>query len=77
MGERRGASPGISLFIVPKWLPSPNGDPGERNDIIVMGLNHKMGYRGTTNCSLNFGAARRRPWDGWSVSRARPRRCLE
>jgi alkylation response protein AidB-like acyl-CoA dehydrogenase len=34
---------GISLFVVPKWLPSANGGPGERNDITVMGLNHKMG----------------------------------
>lgn len=41
---------GISLFIVPKLLPS-----GDRNDISVAGLNHKMGYRGTTNCLLNFG----------------------
>ncbi|MBD3733480.1 MAG: acyl-CoA dehydrogenase [Sphingopyxis sp.] len=41
---------GISLFIVPKILPS-----GARNDIAVAGLNHKMGYRGTTNCLLNFG----------------------
>jgi alkylation response protein AidB-like acyl-CoA dehydrogenase len=53
---------GISLFIVPKWLPSPAGDPGERNDITVMGLNHKMGYRGTTNCLLAFGeGSRHRP----------------
>jgi len=41
---------GISLFIVPKILPD-----GTRNDIAVAGLNHKMGYRGTTNCLLNFG----------------------
>lgn len=41
---------GISLFIVPKWLPD-----GRRNDIAVAGLNHKMGNRGTTNCLLNFG----------------------
>ena len=34
---------GISLFVVPKWLPSANGELGERNDITVMGLNHKMG----------------------------------
>lgn len=53
---------GISLFIVPKWLPSPAGDPGARNDITVMGLNHKMGYRGTTNCLLAFGEGlRHRP----------------
>lgn len=41
---------GISLFIVPKWLPD-----GTRNDIAVAGLNHKMGYRGTANCLLNLG----------------------
>jgi alkylation response protein AidB-like acyl-CoA dehydrogenase len=41
---------GISLFIVPKLLPD-----GSRNDVVVAGLNHKMGYRGTVNCSLNFG----------------------
>lgn len=40
----------LSLFIVPKILPD-----GERNDIVVAGLNHKMGYRGTANCVLNFG----------------------
>jgi len=44
---------GISLFIVPKILPEPMG--GTRNDITVAGLNHKMGYRGTPNCLLNFG----------------------
>jgi len=41
---------GISLFIVPKVLQD-----GARNDIAVPGLNHKMGYRGTSNCLLNFG----------------------
>jgi alkylation response protein AidB-like acyl-CoA dehydrogenase len=41
---------GISLFIVPKILPD-----GTRNDIAVAGLNHKMGYRGISNCLLNFG----------------------
>jgi alkylation response protein AidB-like acyl-CoA dehydrogenase len=41
---------GISLFIVPKVLPD-----GTRNDVAVAGLNHKMGYRGTANCLLNFG----------------------
>lgn len=41
---------GISLFIVPKILPD-----GSRNDVSVAGLNHKMGYRGTANCLLNFG----------------------
>jgi butyryl-CoA dehydrogenase len=52
---------GISLFIVPKYLVSPSGELTERNDIVVAGLNHKMGYRGTTNTLLNLGEGRRRP----------------
>jgi butyryl-CoA dehydrogenase len=43
---------GISLFCVPKVLPD-----GTRNEVQLMGLNHKMGYRGTTNCALSFGDA--------------------
>ncbi|CAG2160618.1 acyl-CoA dehydrogenase [Cupriavidus numazuensis] len=46
---------GISLFIVPKFLVNEDGSLGEHNDVVLAGLNHKMGYRGTTNCLLNFG----------------------
>ncbi|WP_416062268.1 acyl-CoA dehydrogenase [Rhodococcus indonesiensis] len=46
---------GISLFIVPKFLPAPGGRRGERNDVVLVGLNHKMGNRGTTNTLLSFG----------------------
>jgi alkylation response protein AidB-like acyl-CoA dehydrogenase len=46
---------GISLFIVPKILVGEEGTLGARNDVWLAGLNHKMGYRGTTNCVLNFG----------------------
>lgn len=46
---------GISLFVVPRQLTTPQGRAGDRNDITVGGLNHKMGYRGTVNCLLNFG----------------------
>jgi alkylation response protein AidB-like acyl-CoA dehydrogenase len=49
---------GNSLFIVPKYLVHADGTLGERNDIALAGLNHKMGYRGTTNCLLNFGEGR-------------------
>ena len=52
---------GISLFIVPKFLVEDDGGLGERNDVVLAGLNHKMGYRGTTNCLLNFGEGRHRP----------------
>ncbi|WP_369132998.1 acyl-CoA dehydrogenase [Modestobacter sp. I12A-02662] len=46
---------GISLFVVPKFLVDDDGSLGERNDVVLAGLNHKMGYRGTTNTLLSFG----------------------
>lgn len=47
---------GISLFIVPKKLVDTDGNlTGERNDVALAGLNHKLGWRGTTNTLLNFG----------------------
>ncbi|PKO42050.1 MAG: acyl-CoA dehydrogenase [Betaproteobacteria bacterium HGW-Betaproteobacteria-3] len=47
---------GISLFIVPKKLVGIDGQlTGERNDVALAGLNHKLGWRGTTNTLLNFG----------------------
>lgn len=50
---------GISLFIVPKKLVDAGGQlTGERNDVALAGLNHKCGWRGTTNTLLNFGEGR-------------------
>ncbi|MDL2172633.1 acyl-CoA dehydrogenase [Stutzerimonas sp. FeSN7] len=46
---------GISLFIVPKFLINDDGSLGERNDVLLAGLFHKMGWRGTTSTALNFG----------------------
>ena len=47
---------GISLFIVPKRMVDTEGQlTGERNDVALAGLNHKLGYRGTVNTLLNFG----------------------
>jgi len=47
---------GISLFIVPKKLVDARGElTGVRNDVALAGLNHKLGWRGTTNTLLNFG----------------------
>jgi alkylation response protein AidB-like acyl-CoA dehydrogenase len=43
---------GISLFVVPKYLPD-----GMHNDVTLVGLNHKMGNRGTVNTLLAFGDA--------------------
>lgn len=62
-GALRPGVVGISLFVVPKYTVGADGSPGARNDIAVAGLNHKMGYRGTSNCLLNFGEGRYRPHD--------------
>ena len=53
-GARQGIK-GLSLFIVPKYLLRADGSRGERNDVAVAGLNHKMGCRGMPNTLLNFG----------------------
>src|SRR5262245_15233274 len=60
-GTLRPGVAGISLFVVPKHLAETNEMAGVRNDVVVAGLNHKMGYRGTSNCLLNFGEGRYRP----------------
>jgi butyryl-CoA dehydrogenase len=46
---------GISLFIVPKFLVNDDGSLGERNDVALAGLFHKMGGRAQTSTSLSFG----------------------
>ena len=48
---------GISLFAVPKFLVDADGSVGQRNDLAISGLNHKMGQRGITNTVLNFNGA--------------------
>ena len=45
---------GLSLFVVPKHMVAADGTVGERNGVSLAGLNHKMGYRGTTNAVLAF-----------------------
>lgn len=55
---------GISLFIVPKRMVDTEGNlTGQRNDVALAGLNHKLGWRGTTNTLLNFGEGKY-PVDG-------------
>jgi len=46
---------GISLFVVPRFLVDDGGRPSTRNSVVLVGLNHKMGNRGTTNALLSFG----------------------
>src|SRR5581483_1647598 len=52
---------GISLFIVPRYLVGEDQSIGERNDVTLVGLNHKMGYRATVNTVLSFGEGEHRP----------------
>ncbi len=46
---------GISLMLVPKYRLNTDGSRGAFNHVACMGLNHKMGYRGTVNTVLGFG----------------------
>jgi butyryl-CoA dehydrogenase len=46
---------GISLFIVPKFLVNDDGTVGQRNEVALAGLFHKMGGRGHTSTALSFG----------------------
>jgi alkylation response protein AidB-like acyl-CoA dehydrogenase len=52
---------GISLFVVPRLIVNPDGSLGERNDVALAGLNHKMGARGTVNTVLGFGEGAHTP----------------
>ncbi|MGI4812975.1 MAG: acyl-CoA dehydrogenase C-terminal domain-containing protein [Janthinobacterium lividum] len=53
---------GISLFIVPKYLPDADGAPGERNGVRCQRLENKMGIHGNATCEINLDSAR-----GWLV----------
>jgi butyryl-CoA dehydrogenase len=58
-GRLPAGTRGISLFVVPKKLVTGTGElTGERNDVALAGLNHKLGYRGLPNTLLNFGEGR-------------------
>jgi butyryl-CoA dehydrogenase len=55
-GKLIAGTRGISLFIVPMKMVNAQGElTGVRNDVALAGLNHKLGWRGTTNTLLNFG----------------------
>ncbi len=61
-GKLVAGTRGISLFIVPKKMVNVRGElTGERNDVALAGLNHKLGWRGTTNTLLNFGEGKFTP----------------
>jgi len=53
---------GISLFVVPKYIPDADGNPGERNTLQCGGLEEKMGIHGNATCVMNYDEA-----TGWLV----------
>jgi alkylation response protein AidB-like acyl-CoA dehydrogenase len=53
---------GISLFLVPKFLPGADGEPGERNAVGCGALEQKMGIKASATCVMNFDGA-----TGWLV----------
>lgn len=53
-GGAKGTA-GISLFVIPKFLPDENGNPGKFNDINCGGIEHKLGLKGNPTCIINFG----------------------
>ncbi len=55
---------GISLFLVPKYIPDENGNPGVANDLKVVSLEHKMGLHGSPTCVMQYDGAR-----GWLVGK--------
>ncbi|MGH8951691.1 MAG: acyl-CoA dehydrogenase [Acidimicrobiia bacterium] len=48
---------GISMFLVPKYLLDENGEPGERNDLKVVSLEHKLGIHASPTCVISYGDA--------------------
>ncbi|WP_127901880.1 acyl-CoA dehydrogenase [Solirhodobacter olei] len=53
---------GISLFLVPKFLPDAEGNPGARNSLQVVSLEHKLGIHGSPTCVMQYDGA-----TGWLV----------
>jgi len=53
---------GISLFLVPKWLPDAHGTPASRNRVSCVRLEDKMGQKAAATCGLEFDGA-----TGWLV----------
>ncbi len=58
LARPEGAGPGtkgLSMFLVPKYLVSPDGELGERNGVYATNVEHKMGLKASTTCELTFG----------------------
>ncbi|MFT3965046.1 MAG: acyl-CoA dehydrogenase C-terminal domain-containing protein [Sphingobium sp.] len=56
---------GISLFLVPKYLPGEDGNIGPSNGVSCAGIEHKMGLKASATCQMNFDAS-----TGWLIGAA-------
>jgi alkylation response protein AidB-like acyl-CoA dehydrogenase len=59
LARPEGAGPGtkgLSMFLVPKYLVSEDGQLGQRNGVYATVVEHKMGLKASTTCELTFGA---------------------
>ncbi|MFO7770643.1 MAG: acyl-CoA dehydrogenase [Roseovarius gahaiensis] len=55
---------GISLFLVPKYIPDDDGQPGQANSLSVVSLEHKMGLHGSPTCVMQYDGA-----TGWLIGK--------
>lgn len=62
LAEGAPGTKGISLFLVPKYLPDDAGNPGKPNEVKVISLEHKMGLHGSPTCVMEFEGA-----TGWLI----------
>ena len=60
--DAKPGTKGISLFLVPKFIPDETGAPGQRNDLKVVSLEHKMGLHGSPTAVMQYDGA-----TGWLV----------
>ena len=60
--DAKPGTKGISLFLVPKFIPDENGEPGRANDLKVVSLEHKMGLHGSPTAVMQYDGA-----TGWLV----------
>ena len=62
---------GISLFLVPKFIPDADGRPGRRNDAFCHSIEHKLGIHASPTCTMIYGDGRAEGMEpgaiGWLV----------
>ena len=64
LAEGAPGTKGISLFLVPKYLPDEAGEPGRVNAVRTVSLEHKMGLHGSPTCVMEYDGA-----TGWLIGR--------